>query len=202
MAFDLNVFLAQGLIYGGARPSKFDVQVTFPTTLAGIDPNAASKFNLTCFAASIPAFELGEVDVPYFGRKIKSAGDRKWGDWSVTVMLDEDYTTRAAFEAWNNAINRIESNVMQASFDGENYKVPWLVTQYSKDGVSPIRQYQIINGWPRTIGQMPLDWNGIDRISEFQMTVAFDNFAPAAGGESPWQFSTSTSYLAQIDSVG
>jgi hypothetical protein len=201
MAFDLNQFIQQGLIFGGARVDKFDIQLTLPTPLAGIDPGATNKLTFTCKAASIPAFHLGEVGIPYFGRKIKSAGDRVWDNWRITVMLDEDYMTRAMFEAWNNAINRVESNVMQANFDGELYKTNWNVTHYSKDG-GPIRQYQIINGWPKTIGQIALSWEGTDRIAEFEVEVPFDNFAPADGGENPWKNSTSTSYLGQIDSVG
>jgi len=201
MAFDITQFLARGLIYGGARPSKFDIQLTLPTALTGIDTNAVQKLQFSCKAASIPSFQIGQVLIPYFGRKIKSAGDRVWDDWRITVMLDEDYTTRALFESWNNAINRLESNVMQTSLDGEAYKALWTITHYSKDG-SPIRVYNIINGWPKAIGPLTLDWDGTDRISQFEVDVSFDNFIPAADGENPWPNSTSTSYAGKIDSVG
>jgi len=201
MAFDITQFLARGQVYGGARPSKFDIQLTLPTALTGIDTNAVDKLQFSCKAASIPSYQVGSVLIPYFGRKIKSAGDRVWDDWRITVMLDEDYTTRALFEAWNNSINRIESNVMQTSFDGEAYKALWTVTHYSKDG-SPIRVYNIINGWPKALGPIILDWDGTDRISQFEVDVAFDNFAPAPDGENPWPNSTSTSYAGTIDTVG
>jgi hypothetical protein len=197
MAFDINQFIAQGLIYGGARTSKFDVQLTLPTNLSGIDNNAVKKLNFTCKAAAIPSFRVGTVQIPYFGRKIKSAGDRVWDDWRITIMLDEDYTTRALFESWSNSINKLESNVMQTNFDGELYKALWTVTHYSKDG-TPIRVYNIVNGWPANVGAMVLDWDGTDRISQFDVDVAFDNFIPASGGETPWVNSTTTTYAGSI----
>jgi hypothetical protein len=141
---------------------------------------------------------LGEVPLPYFGRTLKSAGDRTWQNWRISVMLDEDYTVRAGFEAWNNAINRIESNVMQANFDGEAYKTTWIVTHYSKDD-SPIRQYQLIGAWPKSIGPIVLDWDGVNRINSFDVEVPFDNLTPTADGENPWVNSTSTNYFDTVD---
>jgi hypothetical protein len=203
MAFDLNNFISQGLIYGGARTSKFDVQLTLPPALTSVDSGglAAKKLNFTCKASAIPTFRVGLVQIPYFGRKIKSAGDRVWEDWHITVMMDEDYSTRALFEAWNNAINRLESNVMQASLDGEAYKAMWTITHYSKDG-SPIRVYEIINGWPSTVGPIALDWDGTDRIAQFDVTVPMDNFAPTSGGENVWKKSSTITYFGQIGTVG
>jgi len=200
MPFNLNKFLANGLVWGGARPSKFDVQLTLPPELSGIDTNFAgtntSKFTFSCKAASIPSFQVGVVPIPYFGRKIKSAGDRTWDDWRITVMLDEDYVTRAAFEAWNNGINNIESNVMTTSLDGEAYKADWTVTHYSKDG-NPIAVYTVHNGWPRALGPITLDWDGTDRISQFEVDVAFDNFYPTGSGVT-FAGTTSTDYTPDL----
>ena len=201
MAFDITQFLAQGLTNGGARPSKFEIQLTLPTALTGIDANAVKKLTFTCKAASIPSFKVGVVEIPYFGRKIKSAGDRTWDDWRITVMLDEDYTTRALFESWNNSINRLESNVMKTGFDLEAYKALWTVTHFSKDG-GPIIVYNVVNGWPAIVGPIALDWDGTNRISQFEVDIAFDNFIPAPDGENPWSGSTSTTYAGEIDTVG
>jgi hypothetical protein len=202
MTFDINQFLQLGLTYGGARPSKFDVQLTLPTAI-NFDNTFSRKLNFTCKAASIPAFQVGEIMIPYFGRKVKTAGDRVWNDWRITVMLDEDYITRIGFETWNNAINNIQTNVMQQNLDGsvgttgEGYKCAWTVTQYSKDGTS-IAQYTIENGWPKTIGQMVLDWNGTDRISEFEVEVAFDNFYPSTITGAKFSGLTGTNYISTL----
>lgn len=203
MPFDLNDFLANGLIYGGARSSKFDIQVTIPPALSGMINNTfPQKLNFTCKAASIPAFRIGTVEIPYFGRKIKSAGDRVWENWAIDIMMDEDYTTRAAFEAWNNAINTLESNMLIANDTGtttglpnsnetEGYKSNWIITHYAKD-TDIIRQYTLIGGWPPEIGPVRLSWEDENRISTFQVAVAYDWLLPVVEtgvggqGDSPY----------------
>jgi hypothetical protein len=193
MAFDLSQFLAKGLIYGGARPSKFDVQATLPSAIQGlIDPTSLERLTFTCKAASIPAFRLGTTEVPYFGRKIKLNGDRTWDTWRISVMNDEDYNCRAMFEAWNNSINALISNVMipqedSATVSGisnlteENYKSDWLVTQYGKDG-TVIRQYTLIGCWPSVVSEMALDWDNTNRVQEFGVAVEFDMMVPVLEG--------------------
>ncbi len=178
MPFDLNSFMAAGLQYGGARPSKFDVMLTLPTALGMPQTSAAQqKLTFTCKSASIPSSTLGEVPLPYFGRKIKSAGDRVWNDWRITVMLDEDYLTRQMFEYWSNSINAFQHNVMEAQLDGELYKASWDINHYGKDG-SYIAQYTLNGAWPRDVGQITLDWEGTDRVAQFDVTVAFDWMNP------------------------
>jgi hypothetical protein len=199
MPFDLNTFVTQGLIYGGARTSKFDVQATLPAIpiASAIDPTSIQKLQFTCYAASIPSFQVGEVLIPYFGRKIKSAGDRVWNDWRISIQLDEDYNTRAMFEAWNNSINRLEANIMQPSMDGsEGYKSDWTITHYGKDGTS-IRAYTLQGAWPRVLGPITLDWNGTDRISEYEVEVPFDNLIPSLEGAK----GNGTSYADAVDST-
>ena len=206
MGFDLAQFLAEGLIYGGARPSKFDIQATLPPAIAGaIDPSSIAKLQFTCKAASIPAFALGVAEIPYFGRKIKSSGDRVWDDWRIQVMLDEDYNTRAMFEAWNNSINALVSNDMLASEDStspsntlagfteENYKSNWTISHYGKD-TTTIRQYTLIGAGPRVIGEMTLDWDNTNRIMEFPVTVSFDTMVPSLEGAK----GNATTYAAAV----
>jgi hypothetical protein len=45
------------------------------------------------------------VPVQYFGRELKFAGNRTFSDWTITVINDEDFTVRNAFERWMNGLN-------------------------------------------------------------------------------------------------
>lgn len=193
MPFDLNTFMNRGLQYGGARPSKFDVILTLPPGLHSMAQftDAQQKLTFTCKSASIPASTLGEVSLPYFGRKIKSAGDRTWEDWRISVMLDEDYLTRQMFEYWSNAINKFEHNTMDSILDGEGYKAAWDINHYGKDG-SYISRYTLNGAWPRMVGPIALDWEGTDRISQFDVTVAFDWMNPITSASSVGSSPTST----------
>lgn len=213
MAFDLNDFLAQGLVFGGARSSKFDIQVTIPPALAGtINGTFPAKLQFTCKAASIPPFKVGTVQIPYFGRKIKSGGDRVWDDWDITVMLDEDYNTRAAFEAWNNSINTLESNILldpdtgtsiglPNSNETESYKSNWSITHYAKD-TDVIRQYNLIGGWPSQIGPIELNWEATNQISQFQVIVAYDWLLPVVETGEGGQGDSPYAALAQANGTG
>ena len=49
--------------------------------------------------ASLPASNIANIDVPFRGRIFKVAGDRTIENWSITVINDEDFAIRNAFEA-------------------------------------------------------------------------------------------------------
>jgi len=213
-AFDINSFLQNGLVYGGARPSKFNVIAAVPPAI--VLPNFVQKLVFTASSASIPAFNLGAIPLPYFGRKVKTAGDRTWDDWQMTVMLDEDYITRGGFEVRNNSINSLVTNVMSPSNDndtgivpspgnvnagiggaisgiggnvsefGEPYKSNWTINHYAKDGSDDIiRQYTLLGAWPRVIGPIELGWDMVDRIAQFTVLVSYDACVPTEENTSP-----------------
>jgi hypothetical protein len=181
MAFNINDFLGNGLSKGGARPSLFDVVMTFPNDLGesgNVGVEVLSKLRFTCRATSIPASTIGEVAVPYFGRQIKLAGDRVFANWAVTVMNDEDYSVRNAFEIWHNSINTIVSN-RKTGISPNGYKTGIAtVTQYSKEG-SAIKQYDFINIFPINLDEMNMDWDATNQIQTFGVTFAYDYWIPA-----------------------
>ena len=173
MAFNINQFKSRGLTKGGARPSLFQVQIN-PNI--GEDPVAIEKFTFTCRASEVPASTVESIDVPYFGRKIKLAGDRSFGDWSVSVMNDEDYIVRNMFEDWSNKINQLAGN--RKLLSNNSYKFSdALVTQFSKDG-SPIRAYNFVGIFPVQVSNMALDWDSTNAIQTFDVTFAYDYWIP------------------------
>ena len=104
----LSQFKSQ-LIGGGARPNLFEVELTtLPDSVQGWE---AEKFRYLCIAASLPASNIANVDVPFRGRIFKVAGDRTFEPWTVTVINDEDFIIRNAFEAWMDQISKL-SNIL------------------------------------------------------------------------------------------
>lgn len=176
MPFNINTFKQRGLVYGGARPSLFNVFLSVPQGI-GIDNVSADKFRFVCRTAELPASDVTSFDIPYFGRKIKLAGDRTFTDWSVTVMNDEDFAVRSMFETWSNAINRMVANVRDPVISAEQYKADLEVIQYSKDG-SEIRSYEIIGAFPTQIGAISLDWDSANSIETFTVNFAYDYWTP------------------------
>lgn len=183
MAFSLTDFKSRGLVYGGARPSLFDIQLTVPTGIQ-LNNQAVQKLTFNATAASLPASTVGSIDVPYFGRKIKVAGDRTFTDWTVTIMNDEDFAVRAMMEQWSNALNQMVANIRPDDTDAD-YKAVLTVNQYGKNGggggqnvVRPIRSYSIIGAFPTSIDAINLNWNTTNQIEEYTVTFAYDYWVP------------------------
>jgi hypothetical protein len=165
MPFNLSTFKGN-LVGEGARSTLFDVQITAPSFL-GI---ASNRLTFTCRAAQLPGRTFGVIEVPYFGRKIKIAGDATFADWTITVINDESYATRKQFEIWMAGMN---SNVSNIRLD-PNYKLgDAVVKQYSKSG-DTIHEYRLRNAFPSDLGAIDVAWDANDSLQEYTVTMQYD----------------------------
>lgn len=158
---------------GGARPALFDIQITPP---AGINVDVL-KFQATAKTSQIPASTLGVVEVPYFGRKVKVAGDRTFAEWTVTIINDEDWRVRAGLENWLHLINAHQGNVRQAPVNSnpETYKGVATVYQYSKTG-EILQEYYFYGLFPTEVAAIDVSWETVDTIQEFAVTFQYDHW--------------------------
>lgn len=184
MAFNINDFRS-AFRGDGARPTLFEVIINFPPALANVFPT--QQMALQCKASSLPGSTLGIVEVPYFGRKIKVAGDRTFDDWTVTVINDEDFNIRNAFEYWSNAMDQYTTNaeakrVNGASENPYSYVTDIQVKQYGKQG-EVIKTYVLRNAFPNMVGQIDVSWENNDQIEEFDVTFSLDYFVVAEAGQ-------------------
>src|SRR4249920_3402259 len=110
--FNVQEFRAQ-MVYDGARPNLFRATLTFPGlaingsqgTGFATGQSASQKYTFMCRAAQLPGDTVNQVPVNYFGRELKFAGNRTFPEWTVTVINDEDFIIRNAFEKWMSGIN-------------------------------------------------------------------------------------------------
>tara|TARA_Y100000310_G_C20681879_1_gene816450 strand:+ start:1165 stop:1713 length:549 start_codon:yes stop_codon:yes gene_type:complete len=175
MPFNINEMRAQ-MALGGARPTNFQVTIQNPVTLIG---DLAAPFMIK--AAQLPPSQVGVIEVPYFGRKVKVAGDRIYPEWTVTVMNDETFLVRQGFESWMQSINSAEGNVREfGSASPLLYKSQAQITQYSKTGV-PIRTYNFSGLWPSEVSPIETSWETVDTIEEFTVTLQYDFWEVNAG---------------------
>jgi hypothetical protein len=175
MAFNINEIRSQ-LTFGGAKSSLFQVSINNPVN--GI---ADLKVPFMVQAAQIPESTLGLIEIPYFGRKIKIAGDRTFAEWTVTVMNDEDFLIRNAMEQWMASINSHEGNVRQLGTAASSaYKSQAQITQFSKTGI-PLRQYNFNGIYPSSVTAIGMDWNNTDDIERFDVTFQYDWWNISAG---------------------
>ena len=113
MPFNISSFKSQGPIFGGARPSLFSVTMTPPAGGGALNPAGMNQLRFMCKAASLPEAQVSSIEIGYFGRKIKVAGERAFQDWQITVINDEDFAIRSMLESWSNGINTLESNIRE-----------------------------------------------------------------------------------------
>lgn len=177
MSFNIEEFKSRGLPGGGARPTQFMVEM-YPPPALGV--NNAERIKFVCTAAQIPPAIVSPVQVAYFGRIVKFAGDRDFPDWTVTVMNDSDFYVRKVMERWSTSINTLVSNVMRPELWPTGYKTSAEVTQFRNDG-EPISTYIFEGLWPNQVDAIPLDWEAMNQIERFDVTFSFDYWLPKQG---------------------
>lgn len=199
MAFNINTFRSQ-FNGDGARPTLFEVEISFPASLASQFPT--QKMLVSAKASNLPASNIGFIEVPYFGRKINVGGDRIYDDWVCTVINDEDFACRNALEFWNNSIDQHSTDSEQKRVNGANanpgsYVANINVKQYGKQG-NIIKQYTLVNAFPYTVGQIDVSWESNDQIEEFDVSWKYDYFVTAGMGD---QGSVGSVFSAQIPNI-
>lgn len=189
------------LVQGGARPNLFEVEFNFPTAI-GEQLSVATveedlKFRMMIKGAQLPASNIAEVVVPFRGRQLKVAGDRRFDPWTITVMNDGDFNIRDAFEKWSNFIIKVSDG--SGTINPADYQAEWTVHQLGRgagDLMTPgeqnanqlpvLRSYRMRGCWPSAISGIELSYDSADTIEEFQVTMqvqyweAFDKDAQDA----------------------
>ena len=174
MAFNVNQF-AGALKGGGARNSLFQVFINNPVNAVG-----DVQVPFMCKAAQIPAATLAAIEIPYFGRQIKIAGNRTFAEWAPTIINDEDFSIRNALEEWNNSINQFAGNLRSfgASSPSE-YKSTARVPQFDQMG-TVVREYEFVGLFPTEVSTIDLAWE-TDGIEEYTVTFQYDYWQVSGG---------------------
>ena len=170
MAFSVNDFRSQ-MQGDGARPNLFEVSMPFPGFSS--PGNAQQKLTFMCKSAQLPGSTIGVVPVQYFGRELKFAGNRTFQDWTITIINDEDFAIRNAFERWMNSMNSHSLNVRSPlALTPSSYTVDGDVIQYGKQG-DVLKKYKFLGLFPTDISTIDVDWGSNDTIEEFKVTLSY-----------------------------
>ena len=176
------------LIGGGARPNLFEVELT---TLPNGVAWDADKFRYMCKASSLPASNIAAIDVPFRGRIFKVAGDRTIETWSVTIINDEDFKLRNAFEQWMEQIAKLDNNL--GATLPESYMTNATVFQLGRGSVpisknsdgnnnSVLKEYEFIDIFPTTISAIDLSYDSSDAIEEFTVDFNVQSYRLSGAG--------------------
>ena len=178
------------LLGGGARPNLFEVELTtLPTSVAL--PWQAERFGFLCKAAQMPAQTIANIDVPFRGRIFKVAGDRTIENWSITVINDEDFLFRNAFEEWTQQIANLDDNM--GSTNPASYMVNAKVYQLGRgkevasknnggDSNVVLTEYEFIDIFPVSVGSIDLSYDSTDTIEEYTVEFAVQSYRLKGAG--------------------
>ena len=177
MPFNITQFRAQ-MVADGARPSLFQVEITFPQYVSGTVAGGNEKIKFMVKATGMPESSLPAVEQKYMGRGVNFAGDsRQWGDWNITVICDEDFIIRTAFERWIDGIDVASTTSsakrIGATSDPYSYVASARIVQFAKDG-REAKVYNLVNAFPINVGSIQLSWDAANQIEEFPVTMKFD----------------------------
>lgn len=173
---------------GGARPNLFEVHLPKIPRVAPSGRIAweAESFQFLCKAAALPASNIAPIDVPFRGRILKVAGDRTFDTWTVTIINDENFALRTAFEAWMNGISKLDNNTGATNPDSymsraivhqlgrgarRGKESKRAVNQAGGSNIKPLRTYLFYDIFPTNVAQIDLSYDSSDTIEEY--TVEF-----------------------------
>ena len=177
------------LIGGGARPNLFEVELTtLPDGVTGWD---ADSFQFLCKAAALPAQTIASIDVPFRGRIFKVAGDRTIDTWTVTVINDEDFVLRSAFENWTQQIADLSTNL--GATDPSAYMTNAKVFQLGRGSTKAsntsagnenvvLKEYEFIDIFPTSVSAIDLSYDTGDTIEEYTVEFQVQSLNLAGAG--------------------
>ena len=165
---------------GGVRPTMFEVEMTFPETVVPDPTLATNEGTFLIKAASLPASNVGVINVPFRGRQLKVSGDRTFADWNITVVNDVSFGLRKAFEEWSERIQN--HNYALGSNTLNDYFASAIVRQLDRDG-QQLRAYRFEGIWPSVVGQIGLDFNSTDTVEEYDVQFNVQYWSAADAGD-------------------
>ena len=172
------------LLGGGARPNLFEVELTAMPASVTL-PWQADRFGFLCKAAQLPGMNIANIDVPFRGRIFKVAGDRTIDNWTITVINDEDFLYRNAFEEWTQQIAALDDNM--GSTNPSSYMVNAKVFQLGRgselssttnagDTNVVLKEYEFIDIFPINVGQIDVSYENTDTIEEYTVEFAVQSY--------------------------
>ena len=183
---------------GGARPNLFEASInSFPTAISEAWDNSSEAeggaFKFLCKSTALPASNLGSIEIPFRGRILKVAGDRTFDDWTVTIINDEDFRLRTAFERWSNVMSQLDdatgvtnpTSYMTDAFIQQLGRGNAVGAQSNTGGNSAVlRSYKFFDVFPVTVGEIALSYDTTDQLEEFDVTFRYQYFTVGSSGDS------------------
>lgn len=132
-----------------------------------IPSGGGASLSFRAKGAQLPATDMGIIEVPYRGRKIKVPGSRSFAEWTVTVMETDDMGIRKALENWVNTIDNAASG-------GRGNKMEQVsVTLEKATGGGSAIKFTLHGAFPTNVSAIDLSFDEQTAPLEYQVTFNY-----------------------------
>ena len=181
MAFQKSITDFKSVLQGGGvRPTMFQVELTFPSSVTADTNLATQEGQFLIKAAQLPPSTVGFISVPFRGRQLKVSGDRAFADWNVTVLNDTSFLLRKAFEKWSELVQNHNYALGSARLD--EYFANAIVRQLDRDGTQ-LRAYRFEGIWPQQVDEIGLDFEARDTVEDYGVTFCVQYWSAIEDGD-------------------
>ena len=165
---------------GGVRPTMFQVELTFPAGVSQDNNLLTNDGTFLIKASQLPPSSIGQIDVPFRGRKLKVAGDREFADWSVNILNDVSFNLRKGLEEWSERIQN--QNYALGATELNDYYASAIVRQLDRDGTQ-LRAYSFEGIWPKEIEAIDLNFEAQNAVEDYGVTFAVQYWSAIESGD-------------------
>jgi len=118
--------------------------------------------------AQLPTADVGILEIPYKGRKVKIPAERSFSEWTVTVMETNDMNVRRSFEKWMSVMDaedQIKRNTAAlATID---------VVLLKGDNTTPSITYTLYGAFPSSLASVDLSFDEQTAPLEYSVTFQY-----------------------------
>ena len=159
---------------GGARTNL--MEMTLGSVPGG---GGTTDWRYLCKGSQIPPSNITPIEVAYFGRQVKVAGEsREFPALSTIVVNDEGHTLKAALEKWMAILNGHKSNKAKENIlsSRSGYTTQITLKMFRKDGEAD-QTWKFISAWPSNVSAIDLSWDSGNTIQEFTVDWQYDYYS-------------------------
>lgn len=127
-----------------------------------------SGLDIRAKGAQLPTAEMGIMEIPYKGRKVKIPAERSFSEWTVTVMETNDMNVRRSFEKWMSVMDA-EDEIKRNTAALSTIDVILL----KGDNSTPSITYTLYGAFPSSLASVDLSFDEQTAPLEYSVTFQY-----------------------------
>jgi hypothetical protein len=173
--FSLENFVAEINKSGVAKPSKFEIEITPPPSLANY-AEISKLASVYCEVANFPSLTINTKQHQIYGPAYqRPVGSDYGGDGiSVSFLVDKDMNIKKFFESWMFSI--VDTNSYNLNYQS-SYTTQIKISQL--DEADNIKySIKLIDAFPRNISDMGLNSSAVNAAHKLSVVFAYRKWIP------------------------